>query len=83
MQIFQAGEYEDAILGNSTWADGDWNGDGEFTSQDLVAAFQEGSYEVASMARGRQAAAADAVAAIAAAMQDHRWIPTFLLVRSL
>ncbi|MCA9218198.1 MAG: lamin tail domain-containing protein, partial [Planctomycetales bacterium] len=26
--IFQAAEYEDAVPGNSTWAEGDWNGDG-------------------------------------------------------
>lgn len=37
--VFKAGEYEDAIIGNSTWSDGDWNGDREFGSGDLVAAF--------------------------------------------
>ncbi|MEZ6120808.1 MAG: hypothetical protein R3C28_30115, partial [Pirellulaceae bacterium] len=30
---------------NSGWKDGDWNGDGEFTSGDLVLAFQTGKYE--------------------------------------
>lgn len=25
--VFQRGEYEDAVVGNSTWADGDWTGD--------------------------------------------------------
>ncbi|MCA9148697.1 MAG: PEP-CTERM sorting domain-containing protein [Planctomycetales bacterium] len=30
---------------NSTWSTGDWNGDGEFTTSDLVVAFQDGGYE--------------------------------------
>lgn len=42
--IFQAGEYEDALVGNSTWASGDWNLDGEFDTTDLVAAFTFGDY---------------------------------------
>lgn len=45
VQIFSAGEYEDGIVGNSTWSTGDWTGDGEFDSADLVAAFQAGGYE--------------------------------------
>jgi hypothetical protein len=44
IQVFQRGEYEDGIAGNSVWSDGDWNCDGEFDSGDLVAAFQAGSY---------------------------------------
>jgi hypothetical protein len=43
--VFQAGQYEDAIAGNSTWATGDWNGDAEFDSGDFVLAFQSGGYE--------------------------------------
>lgn len=43
--VFTAGEYEDAILLNSTWATGDWNGDGEFNSSDFVSAFSSGGYE--------------------------------------
>ena len=43
--VFQQGEYEDAIVGNSGWADGDWSGDAEFTSRDFVVAFQRGGYE--------------------------------------
>ena len=43
--VFAAGEYEDAIVGNSTWETGDWNGDGEFNSSDFVAAFSDGGYE--------------------------------------
>jgi hypothetical protein len=45
VQVFQAGEFEDGVAGNSTWSDGDWTGDKEFTSSDLVAAFQVGGYE--------------------------------------
>jgi hypothetical protein len=41
---FSAGEYEDDVEGNSTWADGDWNCDGEFTTSDLVFALQAGGY---------------------------------------
>ena len=44
--VFQAGEYEDAIPGNSTWATGDWDGDRESASSDLVLAFQGGGYEL-------------------------------------
>ena len=35
VDIFVAGQYEDEFEGNSTWATGDWNGDGEFTSFDF------------------------------------------------
>jgi hypothetical protein len=44
VHVFQVGEYEDAIAGNSTWSDGDWTNDNEFDSSDLVAAFQDGHY---------------------------------------
>lgn len=43
--VFSAGEYEDMIENNSSWADGDWDADGDFTSGDLVAAFADGGYE--------------------------------------
>ncbi|MEZ6119986.1 MAG: hypothetical protein R3C28_25910 [Pirellulaceae bacterium] len=46
VNVFVAGEYEDAIDGNSTWATGDWSGNGEFDSADLVLAFQDGGYEL-------------------------------------
>ena len=46
VNIFAAGEYEDAIERNSTWATGDWSGNGEFDSADLVLAFQDGGYEL-------------------------------------
>ena len=43
--VFMTGEYEDGIELNSTWATGDWSGNGEFDSADLVFAFQDGGYE--------------------------------------
>jgi hypothetical protein len=42
LAVFQYGEYEDAIDDNSTWSEGDWNGDGDFNSSDLVLALQSG-----------------------------------------
>ena len=44
--VLTAGEYEDAIEGNSVWEEGDWNGDGDFDTGDLVYALQAGTYEV-------------------------------------
>jgi hypothetical protein len=49
VQVFQLGEYEDGVEGNSTWASGDFNLDGEFDTGDLVLAFQAGAYEVAAL----------------------------------
>jgi hypothetical protein len=43
--VFQLGQYEDGVAGNSTWVSGDWNGDTEFDSADFVYAFQDGGYE--------------------------------------
>jgi hypothetical protein len=60
--VFQPGEYEDAVPGNSGWATGDWNGDGDFDTADLVAAFQEGSYDRAAMTIDQLFAAAALVA---------------------
>jgi hypothetical protein len=45
VEVFTAGEFEDSVIGNTTWATGDWNGDQEFNSGDLVLAFQGGGYE--------------------------------------
>jgi hypothetical protein len=45
VQVFQAGEFEDGVRGNSDWTEGDWTGDMEFDTTDLVRAFQIGSYE--------------------------------------
>ena len=46
VSVFQIGEYEDAVQGNSGWADGDWDGDAEFTTGDFVTAFQDGGFEL-------------------------------------
>jgi len=43
--VFQAGQFEDSVAGNSSWEAGDWNGDAEFNSSDFVVAFQAGGYE--------------------------------------
>ena len=45
VQVFQAGQYEDSEPFNSGWGEGDWDGDGDFSSTDLVAAFQTSTYE--------------------------------------
>lgn len=45
VKVFQAGQYEDDLSANSSWASGDWNGDLEFDSDDFVLAFQDGGYE--------------------------------------
>ena len=59
IQVFQRGEYEDDLIGNSTWSSGDWNCDGEFDSGDLVLAFQTGHYVAATPPASRITAAAD------------------------
>ena len=43
--VFSAGEYEDEIVGNSSWATGDWNGDRDFGTPDLIAAFGQAGFE--------------------------------------
>ena len=43
--VFQAGQFEDGVPGNSTWATGDWSGDTEFTTADFLLAFQAGGFE--------------------------------------
>jgi uncharacterized membrane protein len=45
VQVFQAGEYDDQVAANSTWSEGDWDGNREFDSGDLVLAFQRGGFE--------------------------------------
>ena len=47
VQVFTFGEYEDGIAGNSTWAEGDWDCDGDFGTSDFVAAFQTRAYVAA------------------------------------
>ena len=43
--VFQAGEYEDDDVGNSTFEEGDWDGDSDFTTRDLVLLFQLGLFQ--------------------------------------
>ena len=71
VQVFQRGEYEDAIAENSGWADGDWNGDGEFDSCDFVLAFQSGGYELSTRASAanRVEAVTEPTAGIAATLR--------------
>ncbi len=45
LTVFQAGEYEDAVDRNSTWATGDWDGDLDFSTSDLIKAFQDAGFE--------------------------------------
>ena len=44
--VLSAGEYEDNVPLNSSWATGDWNGDAEFDTGDLVTALSDGGYEL-------------------------------------
>ncbi len=46
VSVFAAGEYEDTVVGNSVWETGDWSGDMEFDTSDMVLAFQKGGYEL-------------------------------------
>ena len=54
LQIFQAGEYEDQALANSTWGEGDWDCSGEFDTSDVVLAFKRSQY----IGQGKQPIAA-------------------------
>lgn len=42
--VLQIGEYEDGVVGNSTFEEGDWNRDGDFDTRDFVYVFQQGTY---------------------------------------
>jgi hypothetical protein len=45
VQVWQHGEYNDAVVANSVWVTGDWNGDGDFNEGDFVVALADGRYE--------------------------------------
>jgi uncharacterized protein YjiK len=45
--VSAAGEYEDGIPDNSTWIEGDWDGDEDYGTGDLVIALADGGYELA------------------------------------
>ena len=49
-KVFAAGKYEDGLASNATFAEGDWDGDGDFTSQDIVFAFTQGHFTVSELA---------------------------------
>ncbi len=51
--VFTAGEYEDGVPENSSWATGDWNGDKDFDSSDLVVAFSDGGFEMGPRPEGQ------------------------------
>lgn len=59
IQVFQFGQYEDAVEDNSDWWLGDWDGDRDFTTQDLVLAMQAGNYESPAAARPAARAVGD------------------------
>lgn len=44
VSVLQAGQYQDVLTHNSTWATGDWNMDREFDRFDVVLALQDGGY---------------------------------------
>ena len=46
------------MIANSTFAEGDWNQDGDFDSSDLVFAFQTGLYELGPPLKAGELAAA-------------------------
>ena len=50
--VLQAGEYDDNITLNSTWAEGDWDGNGDFDNADIVFALQHGGYAQGPRAAG-------------------------------
>jgi hypothetical protein len=76
IDVLAAGQYEDDMSGNSRWATGDWNCDGEFNTSDILLAFQKGGYSSAATAAA-SAAAPSAQAtlgsrlALAAAVDDY------------
>lgn len=42
--VFRAGKFENSGAGRATWEEGDWDGDGLFTTRDLVFAFTEAAF---------------------------------------
>ncbi len=45
LQVFQIGEFEDNVPANSTWEEGDWDGNADFETGDFIKAFQGGGFE--------------------------------------
>lgn len=44
VHVFEAGVYEDDVLFNGTWSNGDWNGDLEFDTSDFVYLLERGTF---------------------------------------
>jgi len=42
--LFQAAKFEDGKPNNASYAEGDWDLDGDFTNADLLLAWQAGAY---------------------------------------
>ena len=59
--ILVTGEFEDGIPNNSTFREGDWDGDGDFTTSDFIFALQAGNYLRAARPIERFAVAASTV----------------------
>ena len=72
VQVFQFGDYEDEVPGNSTWSEGDWDCDGDFGTSDLVLAFQAGGYVAESTPNPQTKADAVDFLFAAADTSDHR-----------
>lgn len=81
--VLQSGQYEDTIVGNSTWATGDWNGDGEFDSSDLVIALQSGGFEMGPRGESVSALPASALAGSPVAAVPEPTTHAFLLLAIL
>ena len=75
----QAGKFEDDIPNNASYEEGDWDGDGDFTSSDLVFVFQAGTYQDEAVAALPGAAIAAALAELAVSdSEDHEFAPLAL-----
>ncbi|MCA9215608.1 MAG: lamin tail domain-containing protein [Planctomycetales bacterium] len=71
--VFKANEYEDGITGNSSWSEGDWNCDGDFTTRDFVEVFMDGGY-VNDAAAQATVQSRTQLSGVAAALVDHTFL---------
>ncbi|MCA9213723.1 MAG: lamin tail domain-containing protein, partial [Planctomycetales bacterium] len=73
-QVFQVGEYEDGIEDNSTWSEGDWDCDGDFTTRDFVLAFhwQTGGFAAKPRNAVNESAVAAAISPVSSATEKAR-----------
>ena len=68
--VLMIGEFEDGIPNNSTFREGDWDGDGDFTTSDFIFALQAGNY-----LRAAQPIALISVAAATVHLQENQTVP--------